>query len=58
MFKFPEKYNNALNNCIIYNSFLFMNHKETQFYIKHACLVSWFGFLRMTVLEKLNKIRK
>lgn len=40
MFKFPEKYNNTLNNCIIYNSFLFMNHKETQFYIKHECLIS------------------
>lgn len=37
---FPEKYNEALDTSVIYNRFLFMSFKGTQFCIRHECLIS------------------
>lgn len=42
-----ENDNKALNTCVIYNRFLFMMYKVTQFYFRHEGLISWFGFLRI-----------
>lgn len=35
---FPEKYSKALNTCVMYNRFLFVNCKKPQFSIKHFIL--------------------